>query len=166
MTDNLCVICNKPKGRNKFACSHKCYSALRQHMKICVVCGALFPDPPSNATKTCSSECSIEHRKRLAAAGVNEAALAAAHRAIPLRPLTGRYETHVNAKTWVIQAPDGEVYRCRNLKLWLINHAEMLDGTVSQAMDGFVKMKQTMLGKARRPLSQWKGWRLLEWSDD
>ncbi|ASA22057.1 hypothetical protein [Paenibacillus donghaensis] len=102
----------------------------------------------------------------MAADGVNSAALEKAHAAQPSNPLTGRFETHVNAKDWVILSPDGTEHRCRNLMLWLREHADLLDGTVIQAFDGFAKMKQTALGKRPKNKSyQWRGWRLKDWGD-
>ncbi|MEK8128636.1 hypothetical protein WMW72_12035 [Paenibacillus filicis] len=82
-----------------------------------------------------------------------------------LSPLTGRFETHMHAKEWVIQSPDGEIYRCRNLKNWIREHIDMFDGTLNQAWDGIVKIKYSAQGKRKNPVSQWKGWRLLEWGD-
>lgn len=160
-----CPICGKPLGRNKYACSMACFSELKSNSKVCIVCGTKFPSPKSSLTKTCGQECSSEHRKQLAAAGVNSAALEKAHDMAAKSPLTGRFDTHMHAKEWVIQAPDGEVYKCRNLKNWLREHSDMLDGTVAQAWDGISKIKYSMQGKRKRPVSQWKGWRLLEYGD-
>lgn len=163
--DNNCPICGKPKGRNKNACSMECYAKLKTNHKICIVCGATFADPQSNPTVTCNAECSKRHRQDLYGAGIYEDALAKAHEALPNRPLTGRFETHINAKDWVIQAPDGQKYECRNLKLWLRDHAELLDGTPQQAWDGIAKIKYTMQGKRKNQSHQWKGWRLISWGD-
>lgn len=160
-----CSICGKPLGRNKNACSRACYSILRQHTRECVICGTLFPTPPSAETVTCSPACSTANRKQLAAAGVNDTGLQKAHERLPESPLTGRFETHIHAKEWVIQSPDGRIYKCRNLKNWLREHEGLLDGTVKQAWDGITKIKYSMQGKRKFKSSQWKGWRLLEWGD-
>jgi hypothetical protein len=71
----------------------------------------------------------------------------------------------MHAKTWCIQAPDGQIYECRNLMLWLEQHADMLDGTVRQAWDGITKIKYSMQGKRKNKSYQWKGWRLIEWAE-
>lgn len=160
-----CPICGKPKGRNKNACSMECYAKLKTNHKTCIVCGATFADPQSNPTVTCSPKCSRQHRQALYEAGTNTAALAKAHEMLPLRPLTGRFDTHIHAKDWVIQSPDGKIYECRNLKLWLRDHAELLDGTSDQAWDGIAKIKYTMQGKRKNPSHQWKGWRLISWGE-
>lgn len=161
----VCPVCGKPLGRNKNACSMACYSELRSHKKICTVCGKEFPCPPANLNVTCSPGCSKENRKRLAAAGVNNAALEKAHERLPTHPLTGRFETHINAKEWVIQDPAGNVHKCRNLLLWLREHEDMLDGTPRQAWDGLTKIKYSMQGKRKNKLYQWKGWRLIDYGD-
>ena len=77
-------------------------------------------------------------------------------------PILQPDECHANAKTWIIQAPDGHVYEVRNLKAWLREHADMLDGTPGQAWDGLAKIKYTMQGKRQNPSRQWKGWRLIQ----
>lgn len=164
--DRLCPICTKPLVRNKNCCSMACYAIYKSNFKRCVVCNEPFQAPPSSLSVTCGEECSKAHRQRLAARGVNSAALEKAQAALPNSPLTGRFETHVNAKEWVILSPDGKEHRCRNLMLWLRNHANLLDGTPKQAFDGFVKMKQTAIGKRSKNKSyQWKGWRLKDWDE-
>lgn len=161
-----CPICGSSNGRNKKACSHTCYSKLRMQYKTCPVCGTEFQDPQSNGTVCCSKECSRIHRQQLYDQGVNTAALAKAHAVLPVHPLTGRFETHINAKSWIVQAPDGQIYECRNLKNWLRDHENMLDGTVKQAWDGITKIKYTMQGKRPRAKSKsWKGWTLIEYGD-
>lgn len=71
----------------------------------------------------------------------------------------------MHAKEWVLKAPSGEVFHCRNLKQWLREHADMLDGTVNQAWSGIASIKASALGNRKKKVSQWKGWRLLEWGD-
>ena len=133
----ICPVCNKEfKGRNKYTCSMACYAIYKSNTKKCVVCGRNFIDSPSNDTKTCSPNCSKEHRKDLYTKGIYKDSLKKAHEALPTHPLTGQFETHVNAKTWVMQSPTGEIYECRNLLLWLREHEDMLDGTARQAQSG------------------------------
>lgn len=159
----VCQICGKPKGRNKYTCSRQCFAAWKTQYKTCIVCGQSFADAKSNLTRTCSQECSRIHRGNLHAAGVYDEALAKAHEVAKHHPLTGRFDTHVNAKEWVLQAPDGQIYQCRNLMNWLREHADLLDGTPRQAWDGISKIKYTMQGKRKNPSHQWKGWRLLDY---
>lgn len=160
----LCPVCQiHPVGRNKVCCSQACYSLYKSNTKNCVVCGNKFQAPPSAATITCSAACSAENRR-----GKSDELLAAldkAHAVASSHPLTGRFETHINAKSWVIQSPDGTVYRCRNLMLWLRDHEDLLEGTIRQAWGGFSHIKATALGKRKKKVYQWKGWRLLDWGD-
>lgn len=163
MNNNPCPICGKDKGRNKNACSMACYAKLKTQTKICVVCGKEFNNPPSGDTVTCSPECSRVNRQNKKEELLEK--LEKAHGVISTHPLTGPFETHIRATEWKIQSPDGQIYECRNLKLWLREHADLLDGTVAQAWDGITKIKYSMQGKRKNPSRQWKGWKLLEWGD-
>lgn len=162
---NSCLICNKPRGKNKLCCSRSCYSTYRSNVKKCVICGAEFYDAKSNMTVTCSKVCSRLHRQQMHADGKYTGTLDKAHEIAKTHPLTGRFDTHMHAKTWIIQSPTGEIYNCRNLKNWLRDHADLIDGTVSQAWDGISKIKYTMQGKRKNKSHQWKGWRLLEYGE-
>jgi len=140
-----------------------CYAAWKTQHKTCIVCGTTFADPQSNDTVTCSPDCSKIHRQNLYVKGVNTASLKKAHEALPVHPLTGPFVTNINARDWVIQSPSGQIYECRNLRLWLRDHEDMLDGTVVQAWDGISKIKYTMQGKRKFKSYQWKGWRLISY---
>lgn len=165
MSGKSCPVCDKPLGRNKHACSLACYAELRQNYKMCVICGKPFPDAKANDTVTCGEKCSTENRKRLHASGKYDGTMEKAHAVAATLPHTGPFETHMHAKEWVIQSPTGTVYRCRNLKLWLREHADLLDGTIQQAWDGITKIKYSMQGKRKNKSFQWKGWTLIEWGD-
>lgn len=168
MTARLCPVCktNPVKRSRDKTCSKACYGSLRQNMRDCVICGNPFPAPPSSLKITCSRACSADNRKRMAASGKYDEGLSRAHAQAPHSPLTGRFETHINAKEWVIQSPNGQIYKCRNLKNWLREHEDLIDGTVRQAWDGITKIKYTMQGKRKNPSRSWKGWRLIAWSDE
>lgn len=162
---NTCPICGKLLGKNKNCCSRACYSIFRRNVKKCIVCGEDFYCPECNMTVTCSKECSRLHRQQMHVDGKYAGTLEKAHEAAKNNPLTGRFETHMHAKTWKIQSPAGDIYECRNLKNWLREHEDLLNGTVRQAWDGITKIKYTMQGKRKNKSHQWKGWRLLEWGD-
>ncbi len=162
---NSCPVCGKPLGRNKNACSRACYSKFRSNTKTCIVCGNEFFDPPSSDTVTCCDDCSSVHRQQLHKDGVYAGSLDKAHEAAKVSPLTGRFETHMHAKTWVIKSPSGDIYKCRNLLNWLRQHEDLLDGTARQAWDGITKIKYTMQGKRKNPSHSWKGWRLIEYGE-
>ncbi|MCB2308883.1 hypothetical protein LGL08_20640 [Clostridium estertheticum] len=164
--DGKCPVCGKIyKGRNKYACSMACYAMLKTNKKVCIICGKEFNDPKCNDTVTCSKECSAANRKNPELINKNLVSLEKAHEVVSIRPLTGPFETNINARAWRIQAPSGEIFECRNLKLWLREHEDMLDGTVAQAWDGITKIKYTMQGKRKNKSHQWKGWQLIEWGN-
>ena len=142
-----------------------CWAIYKTQTKKCIVCGKEFNDPASNATVTCGDECSKIHRQQLHADGVYAGTLDKAHEAAKTNPLTGRFETHMHAKTWKIKSPAGEIFECRNLKNWLREHEDLLDGTVAQAWDGITKIKYSMQDKRKFKSYQWKGWRLIEYGD-
>ena len=161
-----CPICGKPMPKtNKKACSYKCYGLLKQGYKTCVVCGKSFADPAANLTVTCSPACSHAHRQHLHKSGVYASATEKMLAAKSASPILQPNENHINARSWIIQSPGGEIFKCRNLRHWLRQHESMLDGTVQQAWDGISKIKYGMQGKRKNPNHQSKGWRLLEWGD-
>lgn len=160
-----CKVCGKSIGRNKNCCSMECYAIYKSHKKTCIVCGKEFYCSPSADTVTCNAECSKCNRQIKHLNGSYNDSLNKAHEAIKTSPLTGKFATHMRAKEWVIQSPDGEIYRCRNLLNWLREHEDLIDGTPKQAWDGIVKIKYSMQGKRKNPSKSWKGWTLIEFGD-
>lgn len=138
---------------------------MNRNYKRCAVCGCEFASPPSSEKICCSPECSRIWRKRRARAGIYDSSIHRANAKSHANPLMQRGKQNINAKSWRIQAPDGQIYECRNLLDFLREHSDMLDGTVRQAWDGIVKIKYSMQGKRKHPSFQWKGWRLLFWSE-
>lgn len=162
-----CPVCGKPLGRNKNACSMACYSVLRSNVKTCKICGTSFPNSASNGTNTCSKKCSRENRRRMAGKGVFSDALKKAREKLPSHPLTGRFDTHMHAKEWVIQSPSGEVYKCRNLLNWIRENEIFFEGhSAKRVFDGVAKIKASALGKRKNKSYQWRGWRLLDWGEE
>lgn len=160
-----CIVCGKEYvGHNKFCCTRACWSIARAHFRKCVICGKTFRAHPSDDTVTCSAECCrINRTKKTAIYGLS--ALEKAHAAASVDPRLIQSAEHINAKTWVIRAPNGQTYECRNLLHWLREHADMIDGTVNQAWDGLAKIKYSMQGKRKNPSRSWKGWTLFDWGD-
>lgn len=163
-----CKVCGTPvKRKGHTYCSYRCAGLARQHYRVCIVCGETYKTPPSASRITCGKpECVSAHKVSLVEAGVYDEVmrkmLAAKAECEILRKGS---PDHVNARSWVIQSPDGDVYECRNLLQWLREHEDMLDGTISQAWNGISKIKYSMQGKRKNPSYQWKGWRLLRWGD-
>ena len=164
--DNLCPVCGKDKGRNKIACSWACNSALRSNKKECVICGKEYLCPPTNYVKTCSKQCSSALRTKInKEKAVYNEALVTARANLAESPIFQPDENHVNARTWVIKSPSGEVYECRNLMNFIRENAELFNNEIRQAWDGITKIKYSMQGKRKFKSSQWKGWTLIEWGD-
>ncbi|MFB5269321.1 hypothetical protein ACE41H_21400 [Paenibacillus enshidis] len=105
------------------------------------------------------------NRRNIALQGVARLASDRAAELNPHNPIMGRFETHVNAKEWVIKSPDGEVFRCRNLMNWLREHEDLLDGTVKNAFTGLCAIKRSMSGASKRNNRVWKGWTVIDWGD-
>ena len=147
-------------------------------IKICVICGMEFKSPPSDKKVTCSKECQSERARRINTGRhvgwgkeARERQSARGHTdnlklgtaAAQASPKSGPFETNQNALSWTLLSPEGVTFTFRNLSLWLREHADMLPGTSEQARAGIVQMKRSMLGRTKRPVTQWKGWRLIGW---
>ena len=139
--------------------------AHRPELRLCVICGSEFETSPTNETFTCSKECAHAYRSDFSKSQKYIDQLNKAHEVRKTLPYMCATEEFIRAKSWKIKSPDGQVYECRNLMLWLREHSDMLDGTVKQAWDGITKIKYTMQGKRKNKLYQWKGWTLLEYEE-
>ena len=158
-----CRVCGKPVHRKgaKY-CSYACAALARQHYKRCVICGALYPCPPTNMVRTCSPACSAELRRRQAEAlGHTDRIKAEAAKYVAETPP----EQWQTAKYWELQAPDGTKHCCKNLIEFFRQHEDLIDGTPEQASRGIITVKRTMLGLKKNGCYQWKGWKLLAWDD-
>lgn len=133
----------------------------------CVVCGKLFWHP-QKVVITCSLECEKENRRRNGKEGYAAKNLALAQEAAKLSPNSGRFETNVMAKSWVIESPDGKVYEVNNLRLWAENHAELLPPKTSakKFANGIGNIKRTLLGKGDQKAFQYKGWHLIAFYEE
>lgn len=50
--------------------------------------------------------------------------------------------------------------------MWAKEHEDLLPGTVTQFVGGIRDIKRTKQGKKKRGSQQYKGWELLEWSEE
>lgn len=139
---------------------------MNRNYKRCVVCGQDFAAPPSSEKICCSPECSHIWRTHRTQAGIYDKSIHMANTISRSNPRMQRGEQNINAKSWRIQAPNGEIFECINLLDWFRNHADLIDGTPQQAWDGVTKIKYSMQGKRKHPSFQWKGWKLLAWGDE
>lgn len=88
-------------------------------------------------------------------------------------PLSGRFETNINAKEWVIMDPTGKTYKFTNLRNWIRNNIELFTDIENAADDpkivdriysGFSTAKRnTIAGKSG---TTWYGWSVIGWGDN
>lgn len=150
-------------------------------IKRCIICGKDFTASPSDKTVTCSLPCrkertrrsasktgrrwSEDKRKQLSERGQTTNLKQGTPAALQ-SPIAGPFETNYNALEWVIRSPDGVTYQCRNLNLWLREHADLLPGTPEQARAGLMQVKRSMQGKTKRKVSTWKRWTVVNWFEN
>ncbi|MGN0608836.1 MAG: hypothetical protein ACI4J6_06490 [Oscillospiraceae bacterium] len=113
-------------------------------IKKCVICGKEFQSPPSAKTITCSKECLSIRRGQVgrgrklseqARANMSEAAkkkgytenLKKGTPASQKSPKSGRFETNINAKDWIIISPTGEQYECHSLINFIRKNPKLFD---------------------------------------
>ena len=88
-------------------------------------------------------------------------------------PLSGRFETNINAKEWVIMDPTGKTYKFTNLRNWIRENIELFTDVEDAADDskivdriyhGFSTIKRnTIAGKSG---TTWYGWSVIGWGDN
>lgn len=161
-----CPNCGKDTGRNKVYCSQYCRAEYLKNHRKCVICGKLFWVSPSSEKMTCGPECERKNRSFNGSLDYSLKNLKKAQEAAKESPNSGQYETNAIAKSWKICSPEGVVYEVNNLSLWAREHADILPSDPIQFTDGIRGIKYTLLGKKKRGSMQYKGWTLLEWSDE
>lgn len=149
-----------------------------KNKKRCIICGRVFECPKSDKTVTCSKWCSKEYariratgrkfseetRKKQSekAKGRDMSELQKKATAAALEsPKSGRFETNVNAKTWRLTSPDGKIYECRNLNLWVRENCSLFG---KEATEHNIRNIQSGLRQAKRGVqaSTYKGWMVEE----
>lgn len=162
-----CVVCGKPKGRNKYCCSVKCFAEYRKHWKQCIICGKWFSDPHSNRTKCCSPNCSKIHRVNMGKSSIFEESVRKMSIAKETFYREHSGEKDVNSKYWVLQSPTGQIYSCQNLFHFFRQHPDLIPGsTPRQAITEISHIKAILKGTRKIGKPEWKGWRLLDWNDE
>lgn len=164
--DNVCAICGKPKGRNKYCCSMKCFAEYKKNWKTCVVCGKIFQDPQCSPTKCCSKECSKINRQKLMASGAYDKNFEKMIEGKNEFAKTHKGKDHIGAKYWEIESPDGERYQFVNLNHFIKKNLSLFKGTRRQVYDGFQKIKASELGKRKYKSYTYKGWKLIKWTNN
>lgn len=74
-------------------------------------------------------------------------------------PKTGRFETNMHAKNWILTAPNGTVYKFRNLSMFIRNNPELFD---VNGTDGDVLKIVRQLSHIRNCNKKWHGWTIRE----
>ena len=72
-------------------------------------------------------------------------------------PKSGRFETNINAVIWKLTSPEGNVYICKNLHLWVRNNCSLFDldeteENVQKIYGGLRHAKRGFEGK-KKPLN-------------
>ena len=88
-------------------------------------------------------------------------------------PLSGRFETNINAKEWVIMDPTGKTYKFTNLRNWIRENIELFTDVENAADDSkIVDRIHHGLGTAKRNTiagksgTTWYGWSVIGWGDN
>lgn len=156
-----CKNCGAPLGRNKMYCSQKCRAEYIKNRRECVVCGKIFWASPSSDLKTCSRECQrINRAKQSTENNRIVCAMQKAREDACKSPNMAPVETNVNAKSWVIKSPSGDVYQICNLELWARVNEDILPSSAKLFADGIRGIKASYKGKRKNPYYHYKGWSL------
>ena len=88
-------------------------------------------------------------------------------------PLSGRFETNINAKEWVIMDPTGKTYKFTNLRNWIRENIELFtDVENAKKKKKIVDRIHHGLGTAKRNTiagksgTTWYGWSVIGWGDN
>ena len=165
-----CPICGREFTCKRFKertyCSRSCTNRARgRNAETCVVCGKTFYKPASQQAKTCSAECyKILHSRNASAQDLS--AMREGHRT---NPRTASTPENAHAREWSFRAPDGTVYRFRNLNYFIRSHKELFppELLVERRCTPAVALLLAQLApwrraKAAKKLTQWRGW---TWED-
>ena len=159
-----------------------------KNKKVCIICGRIFEDPPSNKTVTCSPECrkkyaviratgrrvSDETKEKLSKVGKNRDMSnlqKVAVKAAQASPKSGRFETNQNAIDWHLISPSGKPYYFHSLNFWLRQNCRELFGIEPDSKEfknttsGLTGAKRAMLGGSYG-CTTYKGWRVIPTESD
>lgn len=161
-----CPVCGREftcERKERTYCSRGCVNRARgRNSETCVVCGKTFFKPASQKAKTCSSAC----YKILLSRKARAQDLSAMQKGHKNSPRTASTIENSSAKEWSLKAPDGTVYRFKNLNLFVRTHKDLFL-TSDLGERKFTPRAAAMLSclapwrreKMRKKLFSWKGWR-------
>ena len=166
----VCQTCGHEFSCKKFAertyCSRSCANRARgKNLETCVICGGKFFKPASYQAKVCSKKCLKELLSRKALAQD----LSKMREGLRTNKRTGSTPENVHAKNWSFRAPDGTVYRFKNLNLFVRNHKELFPSELLEERNHtprvaalLARLSPWRQEKARKELKSWRGW---TWED-
>lgn len=136
-------------------------------IKKCVVCGAEFYAPPSSKKITCSSACSRKRKSEVLKGHtiseetknkISEKAkrqdrteiLSKGNQASQKSPKSGRFDTNVSAKDWILISPEGIRYECHSMINFVRKNPELFgingdDESVNRCAAGIRAIKGNIL---------------------
>ncbi len=149
-------------------------------IKKCIVCGKEFKAPPSAKKVTCSKAClkirrsQINRGKKMSETAVERMSawaksqgftdnLKKGTQAAMASPKSGRFDTNINAKDWILISPFGETYKCHSLINFIRKNPQLfdIDGSdeeVNRVAAGIRSIKGNM--KHNRRGHSYHGWTL------
>ena len=154
--------------RKSCGCSRKEIKRPKNY-KTCVICGKSFACPPSSKTVTCSKECNVAHHRNLQT-GVHykwseeqkqklrdnpSENLTMWRKAHMLSEKSGRFETNINAKHWILKSPDNQIYEFDNLSLFISDHKNWFPNTIS------ARTVFSAIANNKTTATQYKGWQVI-----
>lgn len=147
-------------------------------IKKCMVCGKEFKSSPSDKKITCSRECLKVRRKQInlgkkmsdesvAKMSTHAKSLGQTENlkkgtsAAKESPKSGRFETNINAKDWILISPTGKRYECHSLNNFIRKNSQLFgidgsDNEVNRIASGFRVIKRN-IKKNRRGIT-YLGW--------
>lgn len=145
--------------------------------KRCAICGNEYQASPTDKKATCGQPACVSARKKQTHTGKHnhwspDARVRASARgktsnlklgtpAAQQSPLSGPFETNQEAKWWWIISPDGDRYHIRNLRKFCRDHPDLFTPDPWQnAYAGMRQVQASLMGRTKRSVGQWKGWRL------
>lgn len=91
-----------------------------KEQRFCVICGTEFWEYPYAETSTCSKQCAVERRRRVAAARTGELRRNLAKK-------YGESKFDFNTTAWTVRDPQGVVHNVVNLKAFLRARPDVSD---------------------------------------
>ena len=166
LMNKVCPICGREFTCKRFKerkyCSKSCKNRARgRNSETCVVCGRVFFCPASHGGKVCSNDC----LKLLLSRNASKQDLSAMREGYRTNPRTASTPENVHAREWSLRAPDGKVYRFKNLNFFIREHRELFPPELLIERRGTpaVANKLSALApwrreKMRKKSFSWRGW--------